>query len=128
MFLQCKVNSAHYIAQVVNPILLPFLRQEGDVLLQQHNAYPHMVAVMQHALHDVQQLSWLAISSDLSLIEHIWDMMKQELTLTPESATTIIELRQWVQQDGTFSFTQNNPFINKIIAYSTKKIKVNLPV
>ena len=32
MFLQGKVNSARYIAQVVNHALLPFLRQEGDVL------------------------------------------------------------------------------------------------
>ena len=26
-----KMNSAHYIVQVVNPVLLPFLQQEGDV-------------------------------------------------------------------------------------------------
>ena len=32
VFLEGKVNSAHYIAQVVNPVLLPYLRQEGDVL------------------------------------------------------------------------------------------------
>ena len=31
VFLQGKVNSARYIAQV-NPVLLSFLRQEGDVL------------------------------------------------------------------------------------------------
>ena len=33
VFLQGKVNSACYIAQVVNPMLLPLLRQEGDVLI-----------------------------------------------------------------------------------------------
>ena len=43
LFLQGKVNSASYIAQVVNPVLLPFLRQEGDVLFQQYNARPHML-------------------------------------------------------------------------------------
>ena len=45
VFLQGKVNSARYIAQVVNPVLLSFLGQEGDVLFQQR------------ALHGVQQLS-----------------------------------------------------------------------
>ena len=35
VFLQGKVNRARYIAQVVNPVLLPFLRQEGNVLFQQ---------------------------------------------------------------------------------------------
>ena len=34
IFLQGKVNSAHYIAQVVNPVLLSFLRQECNVLFQ----------------------------------------------------------------------------------------------
>ena len=38
MFLQGKVNSARYIEQVVNPVLLSFLLQEGDVLFQQDNA------------------------------------------------------------------------------------------
>ena len=55
-FLQGKVNSARYIAQVVNPVLLPFLRQECDVFFQQDNTRPYMAAVMQHALCCVQQL------------------------------------------------------------------------
>ena len=50
VFLQGKVNRARYIAQVVNPILLPFLQQEGDVLFQLDNACPHMAAAMQCAL------------------------------------------------------------------------------
>ena len=52
-FLQDKVNSAPYIAPVVNPVLLPFLQQEDDVLFQQDSARPHTAAVMQHALHGV---------------------------------------------------------------------------
>ena len=32
VFLQGKVNSARYIAQVLNPVLLPFLRQDSGVL------------------------------------------------------------------------------------------------
>ena len=52
---------------------------------------------MQRALRVVQLLPWPGRSPDLSLIEHVWDMMKQELTLSPEPATTIAELRQRVQ-------------------------------
>ena len=92
-----KVNSACYIAQVVIPMLLAFLRQEGDVLLQQDNACPHMVAAMQRALRGVQQLPWPARTPDLSPIEQVWGTMKRELTLSPEPATTIAKLRQWVQ-------------------------------
>ena len=61
--------------QVVNPVLLPFLRQE-DVLFLQDNARPHTTAPTQRALRGVQQLTWPERSSDLSPIEHVWDMMK----------------------------------------------------
>ena len=80
MFLQGRVNSSRYITQVVNAVLLPFLRQEGDVLFQQDNARLHTAAATQRALRGVQQLPWPERSPDLSPIEHVWDMMKRELT------------------------------------------------
>ena len=64
------------------------------MLLQQDNARPHSAAATQHALRGVQQLPWPARSSDRAPIEHVWDMMKRELTLSPEPATTIAELQQ----------------------------------
>ena len=79
VLLQGKANSARYSAQVVNPVLLPFLRQEGDVLFQQDNARPHTPAATQRALRGVQQLPCLARSPDLSPIEHVWDMMKRNV-------------------------------------------------
>ena len=57
VFLQGKVDSAHDIAQVVKPVLVPFIRQESDVLFQQDNVCPDTAAAMQRALHDVQQLA-----------------------------------------------------------------------
>ena len=53
MILQGKVNSVRYIAQVVNPVLLPFIRQEGDVLFQQDNACSHTAAATQRALRSI---------------------------------------------------------------------------
>ena len=93
VFLQGKVNSTRHIAQVVNPVLLTFLRQEVDVLFQQHNAHPYTAAAKRRALRDVQQLPRPARNPDLSPIKHIWGMMKWELTLSLEPATTIAELR-----------------------------------
>ena len=40
---------------------------------------------------------WLVRSRNLSSIEHVWDTMKQELTCSAELATTIVELRQRVE-------------------------------
>ena len=97
VFLQGKVNGARYIAQVVNSVLLPFLPQEGEMLLQQKNAHPHTAAAMKRSLRGVEQLPWPARITDLSPIEHVWDMMKRDHSLSPEPATTIAELRQGVQ-------------------------------
>ena len=66
VFLQGKLDCARYIAQVVNPVLLPFIRQEGHVIFQQDNARPHTTTEMQHALRGVQQLPWSTRSPDLS--------------------------------------------------------------
>ena len=53
VLLQSKVNKARYIAQVVNPVLLPYLRQKGDVLFQEDSACPHTAVAMQLALRGV---------------------------------------------------------------------------
>ena len=53
MFLQGKVNSARYISQVVNLVLLPFLRQKNYVLFQQYNTRPHTYVATQHALRGI---------------------------------------------------------------------------
>ena len=71
--------------QVVILVLLPFLRQESDVLFQQDNARPHTAAATQRALPGEQQ--------DLYPIKHVWDMMKRELTLSPEPTTTSTEMQ-----------------------------------
>ena len=55
LFIQGKVNSARYTAQAINPMLLPVLRQEGDVLFQQANARLHTAVVTQLALRCVQK-------------------------------------------------------------------------
>ena len=49
---------------------------------------------MQRAHRGVRQMPWETWSPDISPIEH---MMKRELTLSPEPATMIVDLRQQVQ-------------------------------
>ena len=71
VFLQGRGNSARSIAQIVDPVLFPFHRQEGGVLFQQDNTHPHTAAVMQHALRGIQQLTWTARLPDLSPIQHV---------------------------------------------------------
>ena len=62
------------------------------MLFRQDNARPHTAAATQRALRGVQQLRWSARAPHLWPIEHVWDMMKWGLTLSPEPATTSAEL------------------------------------
>ena len=84
-FLQGKVNSAHYIAQVVNLVLLPFLRQEGDVLFSRTThiyiwlLQCNMLFMVYNSCPGQQDPQ---ISRQLNL-------MKWELTLSPEPVTTM---------------------------------------
>ena len=50
---------------------------------------------------DIRYLPRTARTSDVSPIEHVWDMMKRELTLSPEPATTIAKLRNGCKMFGT---------------------------
>ena len=93
VFLQGKVNSARYIAHIVNPELLPFFYRNVICFFSRITHVDIRLLRHKRALCGVQQLSWPARTPDLSPIEHVWDMMKRELTLSPEPATTIAELR-----------------------------------
>ena len=53
------------------------------------------------------QLPWLAKFPEISPIEHIWDMMKRELILSAEPATTIAELRK-LMQDAWKNLSQDD--------------------
>ena len=46
----------------------------------------------------VQQLPWPARSPDLLPIDYEWDMMKWDIILSSEPATTITELRYQMQK------------------------------
>lgn len=54
------LNSAMYIQNMIQPILLLFMQQEGEVQFHQNNACLYDTYVTQQALQDVQQLHWMA--------------------------------------------------------------------
>ncbi|GFU44232.1 uncharacterized protein TNCV_367731 [Trichonephila clavipes] len=59
---------------------------------------PHTTVVTQRALQSVGMLPWLARSPDLSVIEHVWDIIGLQLQHYPQPALAALVLTQQLQQ------------------------------
>ncbi|GFX63979.1 transposable element Tcb1 transposase [Trichonephila clavipes] len=85
-----SLNSHHYISQVLEPVVLPYLQGLATAIFQQNNARPHVARIVQRFFgnHKIELLPCLGRSPDLSPIENMWSMVAQRLTqFTPPAAT-----------------------------------------
>ncbi|GFV14003.1 transposable element Tcb2 transposase [Trichonephila clavipes] len=62
-----------YVHGILQPHVLPLMQQLPRAIFDQDSARPHTARVSHDCLRNVTTLPWPARSSDLSLIEHIWD-------------------------------------------------------
>ncbi|GFU65405.1 DDE_3 domain-containing protein [Trichonephila clavipes] len=60
-------------------VLLPFILNYPGFMFEQDNARPHTVRVAINCLRACQTLPWPAKSPDLSLSEHVWNMIGRQL-------------------------------------------------
>ncbi|CAH1998257.1 unnamed protein product [Acanthoscelides obtectus] len=96
IFIRGNMNAEHYIHEVLEPHLSPYLDTLADPTFQQDNARPHVARVtidfFQH--NDVTLLPWPPRSPDLSPIEHVWDMMGRRLINLQRPPHTLEALRE----------------------------------
>ncbi|GFV14252.1 transposable element Tcb1 transposase [Trichonephila clavipes] len=84
------LNIQRYISEVLEPVVLPYLQGLVTAISQQDNARPHVTRIVERFFvnHQIELLSWSALSPDLSPIENMWSMVAQRLTqITPPAAT-----------------------------------------
>ncbi|GFW16712.1 transposable element Tcb1 transposase [Trichonephila clavipes] len=81
------LNSQHYISEVLEPVVLPYLQGLATAIFQLDNARPHVARIVQWFFvnHQIELFPWLARSPDLSPIDNMWSMVAQRLTqITPQ--------------------------------------------
>ncbi|UYV65747.1 hypothetical protein LAZ67_3005315 [Cordylochernes scorpioides] len=69
----------HYISEVLEPVVLPYLQGLPTTIFQQDNARPHMARIVLRFFvnRQIELLPWPARSPDLSPIENMWSMVVQ---------------------------------------------------
>ncbi|GFY02133.1 transposable element Tcb1 transposase [Trichonephila clavipes] len=70
------------------------------LIFQQDNAREHTAHVAMNCLTACQTLSWPAISTDLFLIEHVWDMIGKRLHLPGNVDDLARQLEQIWQKEN----------------------------
>ena len=93
------MNSNRYIREVLHPELLPLFQATSHAIFQQDNARPHMARIVQAFFQrrQVSLLPWSASLPDMSPIEHVWDMVGQQLIRQGPPALTLDALWTCVQ-------------------------------
>lgn len=94
------VNADRYVAQVLQPHVVPFFQRHPNFLFQQDNARPHTARVTQDFLHrnNINLLPHPARSPDLNPIEHFWDALQRRLNDVVPRPRTEAQLRAAIAQ------------------------------
>lgn len=111
-----NLNAVRYRDEILQPLVLPFLRRHRfNHVLQQDNARCHVARLTMDFLQaqHVRVLPWPAMSPDLNPIEHMWDELGRRVKNRINPPETLEELRRALVAEWT-----NIPqgFIRNLIA------------
>ena len=98
---QGRLNARNNRDNILQPIAVPFIRNNGLALLQQDNARPHTARITMDFLRQqgVNVLPWPAYSTDLNPLEHLWDELGRRVHARPVQPQTIRQLEIALRQE-----------------------------
>ncbi|GFX35108.1 transposable element Tcb1 transposase [Trichonephila clavipes] len=76
------LNNQHYISELFEPVVLPYMQLLPSSVFQQANVRPHVTRNVQEffVINQNELLPWLACSPDLLPIINVRSMLAQRLT------------------------------------------------
>ena len=89
-----NMTAVRYRDEILRPVAVPLV-QHRNLILQQHNARPHVARVCQDFLanNNIAPLAWPPYSQDLTLIEHMWDELDRRVRKRRNPPATLAQLR-----------------------------------
>ena len=112
-----SLTARRYIDEILEPEVVPFLRNNGDVtLFQQDNAHAHSARLTMDFFNQngVQVLPWPAFLPDLNPIEHLWDQLKKYVYSRRHPPITVSSLPWRYRKNGTTSHKTRYSFIQSM--------------
>ncbi|GFT32657.1 hypothetical protein TNCV_3145951 [Trichonephila clavipes] len=93
------LNSNRYVREVLQPEVFPFFQGIPKAIFQQDNARPHVIQTVRDfcSAQHMQLLPVPAYFSDMSHIEHVWDLVDRRLARDPCPAASKDELLLRIQ-------------------------------
>lgn len=100
---QGTLTSARYIAEILQPEVVPLIHRLRGATFQQDNARPHTAATVRAFLtrEHIPVLPWPACSPDLNPIEHVWDIIGRRLRQYAHAPANDEELWQRINVEWT---------------------------
>ena len=98
-----NVNANTYIQNVLQPVVVPFMRQHfrGRGQFQQDNAPAHNARLTTNFLqrNNINVMNWPAKSPDMSPIENLWDELGRRVYQRRPPPATVLQLRRAIEDE-----------------------------